>query len=422
MLCFLDDHRVTGPRLREVAVPFLTVVPEFVGQVAGQLETIGSALREANMAAAGPTTGVLAAGADEVSAAATSLFAGYAQAYQALSAEMSAFHARFMQAVNQAGLAYASAEAANVSPLQSVEHAASGVQWFSRITVPSAAPANGTRITVPGNAPSNNPILHALTGSLTPQQYAALNAEIGENWLPGTTPEVVNYPATLGVLNGLTAPTGDQALATGQQMLNIAILNATRSGQSVVVTGVSEGTIVIDHEEAYLASAPNAPSPNQVTFVEFANAQRGLADTFFHPGTTIPGLGYTVTNTPVSQYNTTLVYSQYDGFADPPDRPWNLLADVNALAGIDYLHTATEFASPSQVVEVSSVTNTLGGTTTTYMIPTTTLPLLMPLQQIGVPAPIVGALNSALTPIVNAGYSQYDPTGGPYFSQGNLLW
>ena len=46
----------------------------------------------------------------------------------------------------------------------------------------------------------------------------------------------------------------------------------------------------------------------------------------------------------------------------------------------------------------------------------------MPLQQIGVAAPIVSGLNNALTPLVDAGYSQYDPTGGPYLSHGSLVW
>ncbi len=275
---------------------------------------------------------------------------------------------------------------------------------------------SGTRITVPGAAPG------LLTGSETPQQYAALNAAIGENWFPGTTPEVVNYPATAGVLSGFTAPTANQSFAIGQQMLNTDILNATANGKPVVVTGLSEGTIVIDHEEAYLATAPNAPAPNQVTFVEFANPQRGLADTYLHAGFTIPGAGYTVGEAPVSQYNTDVVYRQYDGWANPPDRPWHLLADVNAVAGMEFLHTQTAYVSPSQAVEVSSVTNALGGTTTTYMVPTDILPLLTPLQQIGVPTQIVSDLNSALTPIVNEGYSQYDPTGGPYFSHGNLVW
>jgi hypothetical protein len=268
---------------------------------------------------------------------------------------------------------------------------------------------------VPGAAPGR------LTGSETSQQYAALNAAIGENWFPGTTPEVVNYPATAGLLSSLKAPTANQSFAIGQQMLNTDILNATAGGQSVVVTGLSEGTIVIDHEEAYLATAPNAPAPSQVTFVEFANPERGIADTYLHAGTTVSGIGYTVAAAPVSQYNTALLYTQYEGVADPPDRPWHLLADVNALVGWHLFHGPTALASPSQAVEVSSVTDPLGGTTTTYMIPTSTLPLLMPLQHIGVPSRIVSELNSVLTPIVNEGYSQYDP-GGPYFSHGNLVW
>jgi len=63
--------------------------------------------------------------------------------------------------------------------------------------------------------------------------------------------------------------------------------------------------------------------------------------------------------------------------------PWGVLADVNALAGAQYLHWPTELVAPSQGGEVSSVAYALGGTTTTYMVPTPPLPLLMPLQQIG---------------------------------------
>jgi PPE-repeat protein len=278
------------------------------------------------------------------------------------------------------------------------------------------------RITVPMNSPLYSPkFIQKLEGQTAPQ-YAALNAAIGENWFPGTTPEVVNYPAGAGLINSPTAPTANQSVAIGQHMLNTDILNAVANGQPVVVAGLSEGTIVIDAEEAYLATAPNAPPPNMVTFVEFSNPQRGLADTYLPAGVTIPGVGYTVHDAPVSQYNTAVVYNQYEGWGNPPDRPWHLLADVNAVAGAAYLHVPTEFASPSQAVEVSSVTNSLGGTTTTYMIPASKLPMLIPLQQIGVPSPIVDKLNNILTPIVNEGYSQYDPTGGPYINHGSLVW
>jgi PPE-repeat protein len=294
-------------------------------------------------------------------------------------------------------------------PLQSLPGEASGSSGEIRITVAMNSPLYAPKI------------VQEIEG-LTAPQYAALNAEIGENWFPGTSPEVVNYPAGAGLINGLIAPTANESIAIGQQMLNTDILNAVATGHPVVVAGLSEGTMVIDAEEAYLATDPNAPPPSTVTFVEFANPQRGLADTYLPAGVTIPGIGYTVHDAPVSQYNTDVVYNQYEGFSDPPNRPWHLLADVNAVAGTVYLHIPTEFASPSQAVEVSSVTNSLGGTTTTYMIPASTLPMLLPLQHLGVPSPIINGLNNMLTPIVNEGYSQYDPAGGPYFSQGRLVW
>ncbi|OOK79554.1 PE family protein [Mycobacterium kansasii] len=67
-----------------------------------------------------PDDRVLAAGADEVSAAVASLFSGHAQVYQALSAEAARFHQQFMQALSTAGTTYARAEAANASPLQNL--------------------------------------------------------------------------------------------------------------------------------------------------------------------------------------------------------------------------------------------------------------------------------------------------------------
>jgi PE family len=71
---------------------YVLAVPEMLASAATDLEGIGSALSAANAAAAPPTTGLVAAAADEVSAAVASLFAGHAQEYQALSAQIGAFH------------------------------------------------------------------------------------------------------------------------------------------------------------------------------------------------------------------------------------------------------------------------------------------------------------------------------------------
>ncbi|WP_373188549.1 PE family protein, partial [Mycobacterium marinum] len=97
---------------------YLIAAPDLMAHATTELSSIGSALTAANAAAAVPTTGVLAAGADDVSAAVASLFAGHAQAYQSLGGQVAAFHQQFLEGLRGASGAYAAAEAANVSPLQ----------------------------------------------------------------------------------------------------------------------------------------------------------------------------------------------------------------------------------------------------------------------------------------------------------------
>jgi PE family len=64
---------------------YLIAAPETLA--AADVSGIGSSLRAANSAAAGPSTTLLAAAGDEVSAAIASVFAGHADQYQALSAQ-----------------------------------------------------------------------------------------------------------------------------------------------------------------------------------------------------------------------------------------------------------------------------------------------------------------------------------------------
>ncbi len=99
---------------------FLTAAPEALLSAALDLSGIGSTLNAANAAAAGQTTNLLAAAEDEVSTALAALFGSHAQAYQALSAQVSTFHDQFVSALRASAGAYASAEATNASPLQTV--------------------------------------------------------------------------------------------------------------------------------------------------------------------------------------------------------------------------------------------------------------------------------------------------------------
>ncbi len=61
---------------------FLIAAPELVAAAATDLARVGSTISTANVAASGPTTSVIAAGADEVSAGIAALFGAHAQAYQ----------------------------------------------------------------------------------------------------------------------------------------------------------------------------------------------------------------------------------------------------------------------------------------------------------------------------------------------------
>ena len=61
---------------------FLLVAPGFVADAASELAGIGAAVSAANTAAVVPSAGLLAVGADEVSAAIAALLANTAQVYQ----------------------------------------------------------------------------------------------------------------------------------------------------------------------------------------------------------------------------------------------------------------------------------------------------------------------------------------------------
>ncbi len=91
---------------------FVIAAPDLVAMATEDLAGIGASLTAANAAAAVPTSGLLAAAGDEVSAAIAALFSSHGQQYQAMSAQAAAFHARFVQALAGAMGAYAAAEAA----------------------------------------------------------------------------------------------------------------------------------------------------------------------------------------------------------------------------------------------------------------------------------------------------------------------
>ncbi|BBZ15321.1 PE family protein [Mycobacterium branderi] len=92
---------------------FVTTQPEMLAAAAGDLQGIGSAVSAANAIAAAPTTGVIPAAADEVSALTAARFAAQAQLYQAIGAQATAIHEQFVATMTASAGSYAATEAAN---------------------------------------------------------------------------------------------------------------------------------------------------------------------------------------------------------------------------------------------------------------------------------------------------------------------
>ncbi|MEQ0619693.1 PE family protein, partial [Mycobacterium tuberculosis] len=99
--------------------------PSVLAAAATDLAGIGSAINQATAAVAAPTTGLAAAAADEVSTALATLFGAYGQQFQAISAQVAAFHNEFTQRLAAAANAFVNAEATNTSAL--VQEATAGL-------------------------------------------------------------------------------------------------------------------------------------------------------------------------------------------------------------------------------------------------------------------------------------------------------
>jgi PE family len=92
---------------------FVTTQPEMLASAAGSLHSMGSAMAAQNAAAAAPTTGVVPAAADEVSALTAAQFTAHAEMYQAISAHAAAIHELFVNTLGISAGSYAATEAAN---------------------------------------------------------------------------------------------------------------------------------------------------------------------------------------------------------------------------------------------------------------------------------------------------------------------
>jgi hypothetical protein len=107
--------KIGKPNREDAEMSFVTTQPEALSAAATSLGGIGAGLNAQNAAAAAPTTGVVPAAADEVSALTAAQFAAHAQLYQAVSAQAAAIHEAFVNTLGTSAGSYSATEAANAA-------------------------------------------------------------------------------------------------------------------------------------------------------------------------------------------------------------------------------------------------------------------------------------------------------------------
>jgi hypothetical protein len=389
---------------------YLLAEPELMAAAAADVEQIGSAINAANAAAAGPTSGLIAPAADEVSAAITKVFGQYGQEYQAVVAQAAVFHNQFTRALAAAGGAYVAAEAAASNAL-----GGSGAAGAAATTTSAAASA----LTDPTVAIVMGGVGNPLPGPTYIDGVLKWATQGGFSW---STVQALPTPEEFFPFTGTKSLPLNTSVLEGINILDSAIKTQLATpGTSVLVQGYSQSAIIASFEMQNLLVSANPPTGSQLAFNLLGdpmNPNGGLLERF--AGLNIPSLGLKFYGaTPANTPWTTNIYTlEYDGIADFPRYPIDVLSDLNAVAGIIYLHPTYPNLNPATLppgdivkLPVSpSYTGPLANTTY-YMVLTPNLPLLDPLRGIPVVGnPLADLLQPDLRYLVNWGYG--DPAYG----------
>lgn len=339
--------------------------------------------------------------------------------------QAAAFHGAFARALATAADAYAQTEAAAAGAL-------AGVTGTGAVGGTGAATATAAA-TPPFVFPSNY-VSAFISGSGIPVPSADYMTIVFKNYVLPNFPSgnlanalALWTPAGLYPLTGTTVLTLDESVAQGVSILHDTLLGngvgqhglIQPGGTPVVVQGISQGAIIASLEMQELANMATPPTATELGFVLLGNPMNpngGLLERFV--GLSLPSLGQTFYGaTPSNTVWPTHIYTlEYDGIADWPQYPINIISDLNAFAGLYYVHGLYPFLDPSalppgyNLVQLATSPGYTGNTTYS-MITAPHLPLLQPVRQI----PLLGntiadLVEPDLRVLVNLGYG--DPAHG----------
>ena len=241
----------------------------------------------------------------------------------------------------------------------------------------------------------------------------------GQPQFPVDATNPLYTPEGLYPNSGVNSLELDTSLAQGVTILNSTIGSQIADGNNLVVLGYSQSATISTMEMRDLLALPSADQPgaDQLSFVLLGdpnNPDGGLFERFDLPvfGTDYPTLasmgitfnGATPADTP---WDTAIYTLEYDGYADFPRYPIDVLSDLNATLGIEYEHTIYPDLTAAQLASAIElpVTADYASNTDYFMIPSAELPLLEPLQSIPVIGqPLYDLLEPDMRILVNLGY------------------
>src|SRR5271168_1212581 len=192
---------------------FVIATPEMVASAASDLASIGSMIGEANAAAMAPTTGVVAAAGDEVSAAIASVFCSHAREYQALIGQSVLFHEQFVQALSAGAGSYVSTEIANARAAAAFGGGSGGIvqsvgsEILSELVVGSIPGLQDTELALDAAGPVvvALPVLEHQTGFVNALQTGNLGAATAALSSPAVEQAVLYGQDTVSVQVPLSA-------------------------------------------------------------------------------------------------------------------------------------------------------------------------------------------------------------------------
>ncbi|MGH3969648.1 MAG: PE-PPE domain-containing protein [Mycobacterium sp.] len=245
-----------------------------------------------------------------------------------------------------------------------------------------------------------------------PIPAASYLADVEERYLPaGVSAQPLFTPEGANPVTSVQTLPFDVSVAEGVTNLNSTVLQDVADGDHVTVFGNGQSATIASLAMQQLANGTAGPggtasapvNPDLLSFVLAGDPDApngGLLERFYGLDSTSLGIPFYGATPPDTPYATDIYTIEYDGISDFPRYPLNFLADLNAVAGIEYLHDGYSTADIANAVS-------LGGTDSTqyFVIPQDDLPLLDPLREVPVIGnPLADLLQPDLKVLVNLGY------------------